>query len=49
MMIGVATISLSAAGNQLCVGQRGVIRILLADSFFILVNTCQIRLKVGKQ
>ena len=48
-MIGVATISLSAAGNQLCVGQRGVNRIVLVDSFLILVNTHQMRLKGGKQ
>ena len=49
MMIGVATISLSTAGNQFCVGQRGVIRIVLAVSFLILVNTRQMRLKGGKQ
>ena len=49
MMIGAATISLSTAGNQLCDSQRGVIRIALADSFSILVNTCQLRLKGGKQ
>ena len=49
MMTGFATISLSTAGNQFCVGQGGVIRIVLADSFIILFNTCQMSLKDGKQ
>ena len=50
MMIGiVATISLSSAGNQTCVGQRGVIKIVLADSILIFVNACQMSLKGGKQ
>ena len=47
-MIGVATTSLSTGGNQPCVAQRGFIRIVLPGSFFILVNTCQMRLKGGK-
>ena len=49
MMICVATISLITARNQLCIGQRDVIRIVLADSFLILVNTSQMTLKGGKQ
>ena len=41
--------SLSTAENQLCIDQRVVIRVVLADSFLILVRTYQVRLKCGKQ
>ena len=49
MMTDVATKSLSTAGNQLYIGQRGVIRIDLADSFLTLLSTHQLMLKCGKQ
>ena len=49
MMIGVAIVTLSTAANQLSVGQRGAIRIVMAYSLLILVNIRQVGLKGGKQ
>ena len=37
------------AGNQLCISQGGVISNVLVDSFSVLVNTSQMRLKGEKQ